>query len=319
MKTTKRERAQALNKVCVLGSINLDTVASVNSLPHPGETVVARGLAQFPGGKGSNQAVAAARMGADTLMIGATGDDEPGNRMRAFLQESEVDTALIKVRPDHPTGQAFINVAQSGENSIVIVTGANGELRPADIAAQPLSGCKIFLAQLESPVETVRAFFHQALMQRGLALLNAAPAEKAGATLFPLVDVLIVNEAELATYAGLSQPRKEADMVAVAARQLICRDGQAIVVTLGAAGVVLVTGERVHSVPSRPADVVDTTGAGDCFCGVFAAGLASGLALDEALKLAVTAASLSVERPGAATSLPTRTEVEAILPPSKPV
>ena len=252
-------------------------------------------------------------MGAATLMIGATGVDEPGARMRAFLQESGVDTTLVTADKTHPTGQAFINVAERGENSIVVVPGANGELQPADIPVQALAGCNIFLAQLESPVATVRAFLQHAATRRGRTILNAAPAEQDGAALFPLVDVLIVNETELAAYAGLAELHKETPGIVTTARELLSRDGQTIVVTLGADGVVVVTAEQQRSIPARPAQVVDTTGAGDCFCGVLAAGLADGLALTEAVRLAVTAASISVERPGAASSIPTRAEVDARL------
>ena len=307
------EQGRDLKNICVLGSINLDTVASVENLPRPGETVVARSLAQFPGGKGANQAVAAARMEADTLMIGAVGDDGPGNRMRTFLQDSGVDVALVKTDTNHLTGQAFINVSDYGENAIVIVTGANTELRPADIPVEELTDCGVFLAQLESPVETIRTLFSSDKAQHGITILNAAPAEREGTTLFPLVDILILNEAELATYAGLPEPTKEKDIVARTSRQLISRDGQTVIVTLGADGVVVVNDIQDEIIPSRPANVVDTTGAGDCFCGALAAGLAQDLTLTEAIRSAVTAASISVERPGAATSIPTRAEVDLIL------
>ena len=307
------EQGRDLKNICVLGSINLDTVASVENLPRPGETVVARSLAQFPGGKGANQAVAAARMDAETLMIGAVGADGPGNRMRTFLQDSGVNIARVKTDANHLTGQAFINVSDSGENAIVIVTGANTELRPADIPVEELTDCGVFLAQLESPVETIRTLFSSDKAQQGITILNAAPAEKEGAVLFPLVDILILNEAELATYAGLPGTSKEKDIVITAARQLISREGQTVIVTLGADGVVAVNDIQSDIIPSRPADVVDTTGAGDCFCGALAAGLAQGLALAEAIRLAVAAASISVERPGAATSIPTRSEVDLIL------
>ena len=307
------ERGHNPKKVCVLGSINLDIVASVKNLPLPGETVIARNLAQFPGGKGSNQAVAAARLGADTLMIGATGNDEPGARMRAFLQERGVSTALVKVDAEHPTGQALINVSERGENAIVIATGANSALLPSDISTEELSSCGVFLAQLETPVETVKAFFSYASAQHGTTILNAAPAEPEGAALFPLVDVLIVNELELTAFAGLPEPPQQPAAVVHAARQLMSRDGQTVIVTLGANGVVVVDDEQHSLIPSRPANVVDTTGAGDCFCGVFAAALAAKPALNEAVELAVTAASISVERAGAATSIPTRAEIEAVL------
>lgn len=297
-------------RLCVLGSINLDMVASVQSLPLPGETVVARDFAHFPGGKGANQAVAAARMGAGTLMIGAVGADEPGNWMRAFLQENGVDTGMVRIDPEQPTGQAFINVSAAGENAIVIVPGANAGLTPADIRFERLAGCGIFLAQLECPVETVKSFFSSDAARRGTTILNAAPALPEGDGLFPLTDILILNESELAAYAGLPEPPDDVETAIDGAGNLVGREGHAVIVTLGEKGAVVVNGARSELIPGRRANVVDTTGAGDCFCGTLAAALADGYTLNEAVRFAVTAASISVERHGAATSMPVRAEVE---------
>lgn len=299
--------------VCVLGSINQDVVAFVEKLPHPGETVVARRLAHFPGGKGANQAVAAARMGAGTLMIGATGADEAGSMMRAFLQDNGVDTGMVRINPRQPTGQAFINVSANGENAIVIVPGANAGLTPADIRPGKLAGCGIFLAQLECPVETIQSLFSSDAARRGTTILNAAPALPEGAELFPLVDILILNESELAAYAKLPEPPDDVEVAIESAGKLVGRDGQAVIVTLGEKGAVVVNGQQGELIPGRRADVVDTTGAGDCFCGTLAAALSDGHALNEAVRFAVTAASISVERSGAATSMPTRAEVDPAL------
>ena len=288
-------------------------VASVQSLPLPGETVVARDFAHFPGGKGANQAVASARMGCGTLMIGAVGADEPGNRMRAFLQENGVDTGMVRIDPEQPTGQAFINVSAAGENAIVIVPGANAGLTPADIRFERLAGCGIFLAQLECPVETIKSFFSSDAARRGTTMLNAAPALPEGAGLFPLVDILILNESELAAYAGLPEPSDDVESAIEGAGNLIGREGQAVIVTLGEKGAVVVTGERSELIPVRRANVADTTGAGDCFCGTLAAALADGYTLNEAVRSAVTSASISVERSGAATSMPVRAEVEKVM------
>jgi ribokinase len=285
-------------------------VASVQSLPLPGETVVARDFAHFPGGKGANQAVAAARMGAGTLMIGAVGADEPGNWMRAFLQENGVDTGMVRIDPEQPTGQAFINVSAAGENAIVIVPGTNAGLSTADVRLEELTGCSIFLAQLESPVDTISSLFRSDVARRGLTMLNAAPALPEGAGLFSLTDILILNESELAAYAGLPEPPDDVEAAIENAEKLIGWDGQAVIVTLGENGAVVVTGERGVLIPGRRANVVDTTGAGDCFCGTLAAALADGYTLNEAVRFAVTAASISVERHGAATSIPVRAEVE---------
>ena len=299
--------------VCVLGSINQDVVASVEWLPHPGETVVARHFAHFPGGKGANQAVAAARMGAGTSIIGATGADEAGSMLRAFLQENGVDTEMVGINSRQPTGQAFINVSATGENAIVIVPGANAGLTPADIRFERLTGCGIFLAQLECPVETIKSFFSSDAARRGTTILNAAPALPEGAGLFPLADILILNESELAAYAGLPEPPDDVETAIEGAGNLIEREGQAVIVTLGEKGAVVVTGEQGELIPGRRANVVDTTGAGDCFCGTLAAALADGYALNKAARFAVTAASISVERHGAAISIPARSEVEKLM------
>ena len=309
----KVERNGNKGGVCVLGSINQDVVAYVDKLPHPGETVVARRFAHFPGGKGANQAVAAARMGAETLMIGATGADEAGSMMRAFLQDNGVDTGMVGVNPRQPTGQAFINVSATGENAIVIVPGANADLTPADIRPGKLAGCGIFLAQLECPVETIHSLFSSDAARRGTTILNAAPAVPEGAELFSLTDILILNETELAAYAKLPEPPDDVETALESAGKLVGRDGQAVIVTLGEKGAVVVDGEQGELVPGRRANVTDTTGAGDCFCGTLAAALAGGCTLNEAVRFAVTAASISVERSGAATSMPTRAEVETAL------
>ena len=309
----KVERNGNKGGVCVLGSINQDVVAYVDKLPHPGETVVARRFAHFPGGKGANQAVAAARMGAETVMIGATGADDAGSMMRAFLQDNGVDTGMVGVNPRQPTGQAFINVSATGENAIVIVPGANADLTPADIRPGKLAGCGIFLAQLECPVETIHSLFSSDAARRGTTILNAAPAVPEGAELFSLTDILILNETELAAYAKLPEPPDDVETALESAGKLVGRDGQAVIVTLGEKGAVVVDGEQGELVPGRRANVTDTTGAGDCFCGTLAAALAGGCTLNEAVRFAVTAASISVERSGAATSMPTRAEVETAL------
>lgn len=299
--------------VCVLGSINLDTVMTVSELPRAGETITAQRLQQFPGGKGANQAIACARMGARTLMIGAVGRDEAGTGMYRYLQQTGVDISGVKIDPEYGTGQAFINVSVSGENLIVIVTGANSAVSPQDIDTDLLQDKTVFLAQLETPLDSIRALFSTDAAVRGITLLNAAPALAEATDLFELVDILIVNETELATYAGLQgQPESEQEIV-TAAKKLIRHDAQTIVITLGARGAVVLDLTRSWHIPGRRVQVIDTTGAGDCFCGVLAAGLGSGRALADALNFAVIAASISVQRAGAATSMPDHNEVEQVI------
>jgi len=296
----------------ILGSINLDIVTIVAALPRAGETVVALRTDEFPGGKGANQAVAAARMGAEARLIGALGRDKAGKDLMTFLAAEGVDTEQVRRLDGEATGRAFICVEAGGENTIVVDGGANLALKPDDLPSGVTLEKAVRLAQLESPLETVAAFFRGADGQ-GSSLLNAAPARLEARGLFELVDILILNETELQTFAALkTTPESQAEIVA-AARSLMVRPGQSAVVTLGASGCLIVTGDGAHAIAGRDARVVDTTGAGDCFCGVLAARLAAGAALVEAAETANAAAALAVSKAGAAVSAPTRAELEAFL------
>ena len=299
--------------VCVLGSVNLDVVFRVAALPRPGETVSSLGVQEFPGGKGGNQAVAAARMGAPTSLIAALGQDEAATGLKRFLSEAGVDLSAAVEMAAHPTGQAFICVDDRGENAIVVDAGANGALSADHLKPEMLASHGVFLAQLETPLATLAAFFGSDAAKAGLKLLNAAPAISGAEALFPLIDILIVNETELASYAKLEREPVDLAGISGAARRLLSRAGQCVVVTLGAAGVALVTPEDAVSVPGRAVEVVDTTGAGDCFCGVLAALLSEAAALPDALANANAAAALAVGHAGAATSMPTRLELDAFL------
>lgn len=292
-------------RVTVLGSINVDTILSVAALPGAGETVMAHASARLPGGKGANQAVAAARMGASVAMIGAVGDDADGAWMRGVLAGDGVDVAAVQTLPV-ATGAAYIAVDRAAENLIVVAPGANAALNAAHL---PATFPGVLLAQLEVPVATVAAALAHA---EGLRVLNAAPAARAAAMLFAECDVVIVNEHELACYADTGALR---DIVAVetAARPLLCRPGQTVVVTLGAAGALAVFAERAIHVPARQVVPVDTVGAGDCFCGALAAELACGIALAEALETANAAAALCTLSRGAVPAMPRRAAVTAML------
>ncbi|HEV2365339.1 MAG TPA: ribokinase [Caulobacteraceae bacterium] len=280
--------------VAVLGSINLDLVASVAELPRPGETVMATSYARFAGGKGANQARASAAWGAPTRMIGAVGVDEAGEFLLGGLADARVDTAGVARLADETTGQALIFVSAAGENMIVVVGGANQAIGPAAVNVAPLHDCRVFLSQLETPVAAVAALFESETARGGVRILNAAPALAQARALFPLTDILVVNETELERYAGA------ASSVEAAARRLMTRAGQTVIVTLGAAGAVAIDADDRVAVAGRPAAVLDTTGAGDCFCGVLAAALELGVDLKAALSSANMAASLSTETAGAA-------------------
>src|SRR6202041_2666409 len=299
---------------CVLGSLNLDVVCRVAELPKPGETVMSRGVERLPGGKGANQAVAAARCGVRTHLIGAVGRDEAGNAMLAALRRAGVEAGQVLRLADHATGQAFIWVPEAGENSIVVAGGANLAVTPAMPDAEVAAQSRVLLAQLETPLETIEALYGGVRARAGcLRLLNAAPAIPEARRLFPLVDILIVNETELATFAGAAVAADDLDAVVGAARALMSRPDQAVVVTLGAAGAVAVRpGGRLVG-GGRAARGVDTTGAGDCFCGVLAARLSEDAELETALAWANAAAALSTERPGATPAMPSRAQIEAAL------
>jgi ribokinase len=289
-------------EVVVVGSANVDLVLPVQRIPRPGETVLAGVMTRGPGGKGANQAVASARAGARTAMVAALGDDDGGALLRDALGSSGVDLSLVSAT-DAPTGTAIITVDDSGENSIVVAPGANGELTLSAAATAVVGAAKIVLAQLEIPFATVQA----AAAASSYFILNAAPAAELPDELLAGVDLLVVNETE-------------AEAIAGADRSALLKKVPAAVVTLGAAGAVILTrGDDEIEVPGVPVDVVDTTAAGDTFCGVLAATLASVSAtgaittsdLTNAVRRANVAASLSVQAAGAISSVPHGEAIDA--------
>jgi ribokinase len=288
-------------------------VLQVEALPRPGQTVTAGVISTHMGGKGANQAIAAARMGARTALVGATGDDEAGAWMRRYLSDCGVDIEHLESLPHHPSGRAYITLAASGENSIVVVGGANLALTADHVPDLSALNAHVFLSQLETPVAVVAGMFADPRAEAGVRILNAAPALPEGRVLFDLADILVVNETELMSYAGLAPAEGVTDRLAEAGASLIARPGQVVVVTLGAAGAAIVQCDGLRLIPGRPAPVIDTTGAGDCFCGVLAAELDRGAKLEAAVAFANAAAAVSVTRLGAAASAPTRAEVEAFL------
>lgn len=283
-----------------MGSANLDVVLRVQDIPRPGETVLARGRSTGPGGKGANQAAAAARAGARTAFVCALGDDDAGRVLRNAL--TGVDLQVREAAA--PTGTAYVVVDAQGENAIVVDSGGNAELVGLTTEECALvEQAAVVLCQLEVPLATVTQALQAAT---GLAVLNAAPAAQLPRELTDAVDVLVVNEQEAQQVSGATSLQE-------ALAVLVARVPE-VVVTLGAAGAVVARrGADPVPVPGVPARaVVDTTGAGDAFCGAFAAARARGLDAVQATRLACAAASLSVERPGAASS-PTLEEAQARL------
>ncbi len=289
--------------VIVLGSINVDIVSRVEALPRPGETVSGGPLEVLLGGKGANQAVAAARSGAETSMLGCVGEQSFGLPLREMMEVYGVDMSGVDTL-DGPSGAALIGVDARAENAIIVSPGANGRTAEADFRA-PSEG-DLVLAQLELPVDVVLAYFRRAKAAGASTVLNTAPALRVPDELFDLSDILILNETEIAAYAGAGSPAEQT-------AKLRRRDDQIIVATLGGDGLTALVGEAARTLPARRVDPVDTTGAGDCFCGAFVARLAAGQPVLEALAYAQAAASISVTRSGAAQSMPTRDEVLAVM------
>jgi ribokinase len=283
--------------------------------PRPGETIIGHTFARHPGGKGANQAIAAAKLGAPTIMIGAVGDDAFGSFMRKVLTDTGVDDGPVRTMPGQPTGVALITVA-GGENSIVVVAGANGALVPADTAF-PLSAGDVIVAQLETPMAATRAAFEAARTVGAATILNPAPASRDAVNLLPLAEMVVVNETELELLAGTSLSRTSGGPEIIAAmRAMRGHPGQTVIVTLGARGLIAIAAwDDLIEIAGHAVDVTDTTGAGDCFVGTLAAGLAVGTDLRSALARANAAAALSVQRVGAGSSMPTAAEVDAFLAP----
>lgn len=291
--------------VLVFGSINSDLSLRVDSFPHAGETVLADRAAEALGGKGANQAFAAARLGAATAMVGAVGADERGRTLRDHLRRGGVDVSRVRILAA-PSGLAVVLVNEAGENQIAVAPGANRLASANELALLDGFGPKVVLTQLECALDSVGGFLRAASAAH-YRILNAAPYVARARALFDLADIIVVNEVELSRYAGLSLDHGQD--VAATARGLITRDDQTVIVTLGAKGAMVVSRLDAEAIAGRPAAVVDTTGAGDCFCGALAAFLVRDPTIARAARFAVAAASLAVERHGATNAMPNLDEL----------
>jgi ribokinase len=295
--------------VFVAGSINMDVVATADRHPRLGETVAGREVLYFPGGKGANQAVAAAKLGAATTLIGRVGTDAFGRDLRAFLAAQGIDLSLVQETSDAHTGTAIITLANA-DNTIVVIPGANALVDAADVSAAPLAKGDVAVGQFEIPLPAVSAFFKKARTAGATTILNPAPAIAFDRELLDLVDILILNETELGLLAR-AELRDTDDLSSFieAARSLQADKDRIVCVTLGRRGVIaLVDGEPLI-ISGHVVEAVDTTGAGDCFVGAVAAQLANGRPIRDAFEYANIAASICVQRMGAAPSMPTAAEV----------
>jgi ribokinase len=298
-------------RIAVVGSLNMDLVVRAPRFAQPGETLTGHRFLTVPGGKGANQAVAAQRLGGTVAMVGCVGEDAFGLAMAQGLADEGIDVTRVDVRGGEASGVALITVDDAGENSIVVVPGANGTLGEADIvlADAVIAGAKVLLLQLEVPMAAVLAAARRAREIGAVVVLNAAPAAAVPDALLALVDYLVVNETELFSLAGAG-----ATDLPSAVATLRARGARTIVVTLGATGARLipVDGDALM-VRAYTVDVVDSTAAGDAFVGAFGVALAEGADDATALRRGNAAGALAVTRAGAQPSLPTRAELDAWL------
>jgi ribokinase len=297
-------------KIVVVGSLNMDLVVRMPQIPRPGETLLGGVFKTFPGGKGANQAVAAARLGAHVTMIGCVGGDAFGQEMRDTLTAEGIDTTHVLVHPESATGVALIQVDAKGQNSIAVASGANFQLTSTDVekAMQAIESFDVLVMPLETPLETIYTAAKIA-SQRGVkVLLNPAPAQVLNSDLLELVDVLLPNEYEVALMTGLPPLQSAAD-VRSAAEKLLSLGVKNLMVTMGSQGAMLFDGKLESNISACPVQAVDSTAAGDCFVGALAVGLCEGKSLLSAAEFASAAAAISVTRDGAQPSLPRREEV----------
>lgn len=296
--------------IVVIGSINLDMITSVDRLPGPGETVRGSGFTTAAGGKGANQALAAARAGARVRMIGAVGKDGFATEALACLRDGKVDLSGIS-EIHAATGTAAILVDEAGENMIAVAPGANDSVLPGDLAKAFLKRGDVVLLQLEIPLQTVEAALDAARTAGALTVLNTAPFRADAAGFLGKADYVVANETEFDLYgealalAGRDRPARM--------RAYAQKTGRAVVVTLGGDGVIAATPQDFLEVPALKITPVDTVGAGDTFCGYLGAALSSGLPLASALERAAAAGSLSCLKPGAQPAIPRARDVDAAL------
>jgi ribokinase len=304
-----------MSRVYVAGSINMDVVARAPRHPAVGETVAGTSLTYHPGGKGANQAVAAARLGADCHLIGRLGGDSLASRLRRFLREMNVNVDNVLETAESPSGTALIVVAD-GANTIVVVGGANETLSATDTDKVEVAAGDVLVAQFETPADATRSFFSRGKAAGARTILNPAPAAPIDPDLLALCDFVVVNETEFARLSGKSHAAEigGAEEIGAAVEKLRARQGQGWVVTLGAVGAVAFSSDtEPQLVEGHDVPTVDTTGAGDCFVGAFAAQLSAGSDPADALAAANAAAALCVQSHGAGRSMPGLTAVDELL------
>jgi ribokinase len=300
-------------KIVVVGSLNMDLVVRASRIPAPGETIIGSDFRPVPGGKGANQAVAAARLGAQVAMVGRLGQDAFADSLQDNLAKAGVDHTFVLQDSKAATGVALITVDDTGENSIVVASGANMRLSPADVEAAEatIAAASVLLLQLESPLDTVARAAEVARMHGVKVILNPAPAQPLPATLLSLVEVLIPNEGETSLLTGMPvENQGQAEAAATALREL---GVGTVILTLGARGALLASQTETKLFPAFKVTPVDTTAAGDAFVAGFGLALAEGKSFSEATRWGCAAGALATTQLGAQPSLPNREELERLL------
>jgi len=297
--------------ILVVGSLNADLVVQVPRFPQPGETISGSDLQIIPGGKGANQAVAAARQGTSVSMLGRVGNDSFGPELIHNLKQNNVETSHVQINPGSATGTAIIAVDATGQNNIVLSPGGNGQVRPTDVANVSFSDYKLLLLQLEIPLEAVTSAAQRARESGLRVLLNPAPARSLPEELISLSDFILPNESELSLLTN--QSVHDISSAEKAAKALLAGGAQNVIVTLGANGALIVNKDIKKHIPSFDVQVVDTTAAGDAFIGGFASALLSNKSLEEAVRYGCACGALATTKFGAQPSLPTREEVDRFI------
>lgn len=301
------------NNVVVVGSYNTDLRIKTERIPRPGETIIGGIFSEGGGGKGANQAVAAARAGADVCFIAKVGNDALGKECVQRLNEERINTQFVFHDADVPTGVAFIVVDDRGENSIVVASGANACLRPDDIgkAGNVISSAAVLLVQLESPIDTVMAAIEKSHATGTTVIMNPAPAQPLEPALLRKIDIITPNKVEAEMITGIkATDERSYEMIA---RKFFELGVKTVFLTLGSKGVFIGTKNSMELIPAFKVRSVDSTGAGDVFSGSLAAFISEGMPVEEAAKMATASASISVTRMGAQISAPTRKEIESFI------